>query len=56
MAPGQYSGQRCEFWLAAVGLEELHHPPEIPGEKTLGVGLASPDVFGQGFDGLLPSA
>jgi hypothetical protein len=56
VAPGQFSQQCCEFWLAAVSLEELHHSPGIAGGKAPGVGLPRPYVLGQGLDGPLAPA
>lgn len=48
--PGQFSHQWCEFWLVAVGLEKLHHPPEIAGRVAANIGLLPADVLGEGFD------
>src|SRR5271157_2666482 len=54
--PGQFSQQRCEFWLIAVGFVELHHSPEIAGEVTPHRRVAPPDGLGQVLDGPLAPA
>lgn len=50
VAPGQFSQQCCENWLPPIGLEKLHHPPEITGRVAANIGLLPADVLGQGFD------
>jgi hypothetical protein len=56
VAPRQFSQQCCEFLVVAVGLDELHHPPEISGREPPRVRLPLPDVIGELRDGPLSPA
>jgi hypothetical protein len=53
VGPRQNSHRWCEFWKAAIRFVKLHHPPEIAGGKSAGIGPACADVFGQGRNGSL---
>jgi len=50
VGPGQFSHQWCEFWRAAVGLEELPHPPQVACREASSTRLTLLDVLGKGSD------